>query len=189
MKRWIHSAEDAEFGERQLKQIEEGRELGLDVRLYADPKFDYMQMHEIRNGVESGVCTNRSSLEKSTELTISRDKNYFEQSAPLSDKWFEWAFGDDEGDYDVTDEMIIEKLEDNGYTVVDTLKEACDIYWNDADGDIEQALGALDVDFGNSVGVIPLVDLGYPEDQDTFLEYCQIYHPEEYQAYIDENGE
>lgn len=43
------------FNEDQKKQIEEGFKSGLDVKIYADPKYDCLQMSEIRWGLEQGV--------------------------------------------------------------------------------------------------------------------------------------
>lgn len=71
MKRWIYAArsssaykkadnrstsvEDNQFSKYQLDQIERGKEAGLDVSVYTDPKFDAEQMREIRLGLEKGV--------------------------------------------------------------------------------------------------------------------------------------
>ena len=35
-----------------MKEIRDGLEKNLDISLYADPKFDYMQMVEIKIGLE-----------------------------------------------------------------------------------------------------------------------------------------
>ena len=112
------------------------------------------------------------------------NKNYFEDKHALrdSERWYEWALGDkDEEELEELDDEELEALvkdtmEDNGYRVVDTLKEACDMIFDYCNGDIEECLGQLDIDYGNSVGVFPLVD--EPDQEETFLDYCSIYHPE-----------
>lgn len=64
MKRYVHAARsssryeapsDKGFNEYQLKQIEKGKQAGVDVNWYADPRFNSGQMEEIRKGLESGV--------------------------------------------------------------------------------------------------------------------------------------
>lgn len=60
MKRWIKAAtyngfDESEFDYLQMEQIRKGLESGVDVSVYADPKFSYGQMKRIRDGLESGV--------------------------------------------------------------------------------------------------------------------------------------
>lgn len=112
-------------------------------------------------------------------------KRYFEEHRPISDRWFEWALDwRDEEELEGMDDselegLVKESLEDNGYDVFDTLKEACDCIFHNCDGDIDECLSSIDRDFGNSVGVIPLCDEGsWRDQQDVFLEYCKLYHPE-----------
>jgi len=54
----IHASIDIDlmrFDDSQKRQIRLGLESGVDVSVYADPKFDWYQMEEIRLGLESGV--------------------------------------------------------------------------------------------------------------------------------------
>lgn len=44
-----------QFDSMQQKHIEEGLLQGLQVELYADPRFTAKQMQEIRLGLESGI--------------------------------------------------------------------------------------------------------------------------------------
>lgn len=44
-----------EFDEYQKEQIEEGLRKGLDVSVYANPKFDSDQMHILMQGLEQGI--------------------------------------------------------------------------------------------------------------------------------------
>lgn len=65
MKKYIYSAKKtnlsldnfdfSRFSPYQTDEIREGLEEGLDVSVYADPKFRWNQMAEIRRGLESGV--------------------------------------------------------------------------------------------------------------------------------------
>ena len=62
MKRYIKSAKTIEdyenigvFDVGQMYEIREGLEKGIDVSVYADPKYGVAQMGEIRKGLESGV--------------------------------------------------------------------------------------------------------------------------------------
>jgi len=62
MKRYIKAAKTIEdyknmgvFDKWQMKEIRDGLEDGLDVSVYADPKYDKDQMYEIRRGLEEGV--------------------------------------------------------------------------------------------------------------------------------------
>lgn len=43
------------FNEKQMEQIKLGRDHGVDVTIYEDPKFDARQMLQIRLGLENGV--------------------------------------------------------------------------------------------------------------------------------------
>jgi len=60
MKKWIHAAtysgfDEGEFDNRQMREIREGLESGIDVSQYADPNFSADQMGQIRSGLESGI--------------------------------------------------------------------------------------------------------------------------------------
>ena len=62
MKRYIKSAKTLEdyenmgvFNEYQMKQIRKGLESGVDVSVYADPKYNDFQMEQIRLGLENDV--------------------------------------------------------------------------------------------------------------------------------------
>ena len=62
MKRYIKSAKTIEdyenmgvFNDDQMFEIREGLEDGLDVSVYADPKYDGHQMSRIRWGLEDGL--------------------------------------------------------------------------------------------------------------------------------------
>ena len=44
------------FSQSQIKQIEEGREAGLDVSVYAKPEYAAMHMRQIRLGDRCGAC-------------------------------------------------------------------------------------------------------------------------------------
>lgn len=68
MKRYIRSARSSKSyiapqnrtsypwaNRNQKEEIRKGRRSGVDVSVYADPKFDGWQMREIRKGLESGV--------------------------------------------------------------------------------------------------------------------------------------
>ena len=46
---------DPKFNDLQMWQIRQGLEAGLDVSKYANPKFDYLQMEQIRLGLEAGL--------------------------------------------------------------------------------------------------------------------------------------
>lgn len=53
------SIDSKEFDLNQLKQIQKGREAGVDVSEYADPKFTDSQMEKIKKRLQS-----RSSYHK-----------------------------------------------------------------------------------------------------------------------------
>ena len=91
---------------------------------------------------------------------------------PLREEWLEWAGTDDEA-------YAIERLEDNGHTVVDTLNEACQIIYDNSSS-VDDALAMIDRAYGNSINLIPLTDVGDWEDQQNiYLQWMQDFHPEE----------
>ncbi len=47
------------FSQSQIKQIEEGREAGLDVSVYAKPEYAAMHMRQIRLGLMEGLAVER----------------------------------------------------------------------------------------------------------------------------------
>jgi hypothetical protein len=51
----ITSILEEQLNEQQLKEVRKGLKYGVDVSLYADPKFEKWQMKEIRLGLENGV--------------------------------------------------------------------------------------------------------------------------------------
>jgi len=85
-------------------------------------------------------------------------------------------------DYAETDDPdeIKEVMEDNGYSVASpcTLKSACDMVYSESGDDVGQALRKIEFSSGNSVGVFPLCEYDYDEQQDIYLEYLEKYHPE-----------
>ena len=79
------------FDEYQIEQIKKGQKAGLDVKIYADPKYDCLQMSEIRWGLEQGVDVSiyadpeftaaqmgviRLGLENGVDVSIYADPRY-----------------------------------------------------------------------------------------------------------------
>ena len=70
-------------------------------------------------------------------------------------------------------------LEDNGLAVADppTLKSACEVYL-DYSEDVDEALQAIEYDFGNGVGVFPLNIFSYHDQQAIYENFIYEFHPE-----------
>lgn len=104
------------------------------------------------------------SIKPNTKFNLTKKRN-------LSDKWFEWAGTDD------VDECI-SILEDNGYVVVNSLADACNLIYENS-SDLEDALSTIEYAYGNSEGIIPLADFDLQNQYSIYTQWLKKTHPKE----------
>lgn len=80
---------------------------------------------------------------------------------------------------EMSDDELIEVVEDSGFVFVPTLKEACDIL-HDENDNLEDVMYQLDIGWGNGAGILPLYAMGdWVDQQAIYKEYIRTFHPDE----------
>ena len=138
---------------------------------------------------------------KSKKTSKSSAKAFFEEKREpdLSD-WYEQAeaslaeqLGDDFDWEDVTDDMVVEIMEDNGNAVFNNLRDCCQSILGTkkpTPNDIEMGLRSMDAAYGNGEVAIPLNEVGDENEQENvFLAFCKVYYPKAFKQYVEEGGE
>ena len=91
----------------------------------------------------------------------------------LLDKyWLDWAGTDD------PEEAAQVMEEDMGWTVANSLGEACEILYNES-RNYKDALNTIDVIFGTGAGFYPLSEYSMKEQQKIYTKWMKEFHPDE----------
>lgn len=89
--------------------------------------------------------------------------------------YFPWDRDDYEG---YSDEELLKVMEDEGIGIAYSLAEACEMYHDTCD-DLEDALQAIEYDFGNDTGIVPLRDYDWRDQQDIYTQWLSENYPDE----------
>ena len=76
---------------KQMKEIREGLEDGLDVSIYADPKFDDYQMTELRLGLWHGIDASTYANPEYSALEMSEKRIELENHRQQERKYIKIA--------------------------------------------------------------------------------------------------
>jgi hypothetical protein len=69
-----------------MEQIRKGLKDGLDVSIYADPKFNSSQMEEIRWGLEDGIDVSQYADPKYTDSQMDKIRMGLRKGKPVNEK-------------------------------------------------------------------------------------------------------
>ena len=69
----------ATFTEEQQEQINKGKELNLNVSIYANPNYNWRQMEQIRLGLEDEVDVSKYANPKYDWIQMKQNTSYYQQ--------------------------------------------------------------------------------------------------------------